>query len=121
MDERGNLVHYGITNLQVLNFLMRYGYRYPQDRRHVHLEFNNQDNRKVSIVGFVDGQSSFDPSKPDEIPSKEYNLYDDNELNAFLNAIAGVINRNFDQTVASSRVGEQYAAPNSKNPFRLLN
>lgn len=121
MDERGNLVEYGITNLQVLNLLMKYGYRYPEDRRHVHLEFNNNDNRKVSIVGFIDGQSKFDPNKPDEIPSKEYDLYNENELQMFLEDIAGVINRNFDQTVASSRVGEQYAAADSKNPFKLLN
>jgi hypothetical protein len=39
----------------------------------------------------------------------------------FLQDVAGVINRNFDQTTASSRVGEQFAAADSKNPFRLLN
>ena len=121
LDERGNLVHYGITNGQVLNLLMKYGYRYPEDRRHVHLEYNNDDNRKVSIVGFIDGQSKFDPNKPDEIPSKEYNLFDENELQMFLQDVAGVINRNFDQIAASSRVGEQFAAADSKNPFRLLN
>ena len=121
LDERGNLIGYGMTNMQVLNLLLRYGYKYPEDRRHVHVEYNNEDNRKVSIVGFIDGQSKFDPNKPDEIPSKEYNLFLESEYNAFINDIAGVINRRFDQTAAASRVGEKYTEATSTNPFRLLN
>ena len=121
MDERGNLIGYGITNGEVLNLLMRYGYRYPDDRKHVHLEYNSQDNRRVSIVGFIDGVSTFDPNKPTEIPSKEYDLFDENELNSFIQSIAGVINRNFDQNVAASRVGEQNTSADSTNPFRRLN
>lgn len=118
-DDRGNLIEYGMTNLEVLNLLLRYGYKYPTDRRHIHLEYNDQDNRKVSLVGFVEGLDKFDPSNPDVIPSREFNLFDENEAQEFVKAIAGVINRNFSQQYASSRVGDNYAE--TSNPFNRLN
>lgn len=118
-DSRGNLIEYGMTNLEVLNLLLRYGYKYPADRRHIHLEYNDQDNRKVSLVGFVEGLDKFDPNKPDVIPSREFNLFNENEAQEFVKAIAGVINRNFSQQYASSRVGDNYAE--SSNPFNRLN
>ena len=118
-DGRGNIIEYGMTNGEVLNLLLRYGYKYPTDRRHIHLEYNNEDNRKVSLVGFVQGEDKFDPNKPDEIPTKEFNLFDENQAEAFVNAIAGVINRNFSQQYASSRVGDNFAE--STNPFSRLN
>ena len=118
-DGKGNIVEYGMTNGEVLNLLMRYGYEYAEDRRHIHLEYNNDDNRKVSIVGYTENADEFDPNKPDEIPSKEYNLFDENEAQAFIDNIAGVINRAFDQRYAASRVGEQFAE--STNPFKKLN
>lgn len=118
-DDRGNLIEYGMTNLEVLNLLLRYGYKYPTDRRHIHLEYNDQDNRKVSLVGFVEGLDKFDPSKPDVIPSREFNLFNENEAQEFVKAIAGVVNRNFSQQYASSRVGDNYAE--TSNPFNRLN
>ena len=118
-DERGNLVEYGMTNGEVLNLLLRYGYKYPDDRRHIHLEYNNEDNRKVSLVGFVQGQDKFDPSKPDEIPSQEFDLFTEIGADNFIKSVAGVINRNFSQTYASSRVGDNFA--DDSNPFKRLN
>lgn len=118
-DDRGNLIEYGMTNLEVLNLLLRYGYKYPTDRRHIHLEYNDQDNRKVSLVGFVEGLDKFDPSKPDVIPSREFNLFNEIEAQEFVKAIAGVVNRNFSQQYASSRVGDNYAE--TSNPFNRLN
>ena len=118
-DGRGNIVEYGMTNGEVLQLLMRYGYKYPNDRRHIHLEYNSEDNRFVSLVGFVQGENEFDPAKPEEIPTKEFNLFDENDAENFINSIAGIINRAFDQRYASSRVGDNFAE--STNPFNRLN
>ena len=118
-DDRGNLIEYGMTNGEVLNLLLRYGYKYDADRRHIHLEYNPQDNRRVSLVGYTENADEFDPNRPDQIPSREFNLFDENEAKVFVNSIAGVINRAFDQRYAASRVGEQFA--DATNPFRRLN
>ena len=115
-DGRGNLIKYGITNKEVLEFLIRYGYKYPEDRRHIHLEFNDEDNRFVRLVGFVDGESQ----NQEEIPIEEFNIFDEIGSQNFLSRLDGRINRAFNQTYARSRVGDQFADANS-NPFVRLN
>lgn len=118
-DASGNVIEFGITNGEVLNLLMKYGYDYEEDRRHLHLEYNPNDNRFVSIVGFIEGVGKFDPERPNEIPQKQYNLYDANDEKNFKEAIIGKVNRNFNLNVAKNRVGERNA--DSSNPFKRLN
>jgi len=116
-DGKGNLIEYGITNGEVLRMLMRFG-AYKHNMHQLHLEFKPEDNRFVKIVGFFEGEGKFDPNKPNEIPVREYNIHDDNDIKRFMNDIVGVVSRNFDEGVASSRVGDNF---DTKSHFYKLN